>query len=529
LVKAALVSLICGCAVAQQLQVENGASLLTGDIAAGSIAKLELTYAGGPITPIEPMTVSAHLLSVGATEPVTLQVIEVADAVSVLVLIPAGAQLGASVVTLNYNGQSAMAQVNIVAISFGLYSAAGSMALAQNVTNNGIQLNNLTHPAHPQDYVTLWGTGLGTATGDAVAVLLGGHPFPVSYAGPSGDCPGLDQINFQVPGDPAIPQGCYVAANIQIGNSVSNLATLSLSRDAGPCQHPFGLTADELARLDSGGQVAVGQIGLYSTIGPPASSSLPTAPASYVRTESANAQFLNYDASGLSTISGVLFADDYLNGCSTGPEAARLIAVSGGLNVGEQIIVQGPNAQQLNLSPGAAGLAIYNGSVPMGPVVSTPDQLAAPFFSFGQWQASAPGTSNVQPFTAMALIPNPIQITNYGSLAMIDHTRDLTITWDPTTYSAADFVNLQLYNQVLNEWFNPTPALFCRVPAIAGVAIIPAGMLASFQPSSTGSLSLSVERKPGTAAMFTIGLNDGTSIPGVFQYSSAESMVVQIQ
>ncbi len=325
-----LILLVCGYAFAQQqLQIENAASLLTGDIAAGSLVKLQLIYQGGPITPIDPATVSAQLLPVGFQDPLALSILEVLDATSVLVLIPSTTPLGPASVTLGYNGQTATQIVNIVATSFGLYSVAlGEAALAQNITSNGLQLNNLTHPAHPQDFVTLWGTGLGPATGNQVSVLLGGHPFPVTYAGPSGDFAGLDQINFQVPDDPSIPQGCYVAVNIQIGNSTSNLATLSLSHDDGPCSHPFGLTADELAELDSGGQVYVGEIDLFSTIGAPARFALQPGLCSNGVSERSISS--TYDASALSSNKrATLFADDYLAGCTlTDGVSASFLTVS---------------------------------------------------------------------------------------------------------------------------------------------------------------------------------------------------------
>ncbi len=518
-----LILLVCGGAFGQQqLQVENAASLLTGDVAAGSLVKLQLIYQGGPVTPIDPPTVSAQLLAVGFQDPLSLSILEVSDATSVLVLIPTAAPLGPVSITLNYNGQSATQNVNIVATNFGLYSAGGETALAQNVTSNGLQLNNLTHPARPQDFVTLWGTGLGPATTGQVAVLLGGHPFPVAYAGPSGGYPGLDQINFQVPDDRAIPQGCYVAVNIQIGNSISNLATLSLSRDTGACVHPFGLTADEMAQLDAGGQVYVGEIVLFSTIGAPPDSLFSPA---YVRMESATAQFLSYEASGLSVFSGPpLFADDYLAGCTlTAGASASFLTVINELNVGNQVNLQGPDGKQLNLLSGV----VYSASVPAEAAVTSPDQLPAPFFSSGQWQANAPGNSNVQPFTAMLSIPNPIQVTNYSQVSMVDHTKDLTIAWDPTTYSAADFVTVQLYPQVPIQWF-ATTAVLCRVPASAGQVTIPRALI-FYQPSATATLSLSISRKPGTAALFTVGLNDGTSIPSAFQYHSTEVILVQFQ
>jgi uncharacterized protein (TIGR03437 family) len=523
--------LICNCAFAQQLlQVENAASLLTGDIAVGSLARLQLIYQGGPITPIDPATVSAQLLPMGFQDPLTLSILKVSGATSVLALIPSDTPLGPASITLSYNGQNSAAQtVNIVATRFGLYSTSyAGPALAQNITGSGIQLNNLTHPAHPQDYITLWGTGLGSETADRVAVLLGGHPFPVAYAGPSADFPGLDQINFQVPDDPAIPQGCYVAVNIEIENSTSNLATLSLSRGPGPCRHPFGLTADQLAQLDAGGQVYVGQIDLYSTIGPPLGSLFSP---DYERMESAAARFEAYNASTFSAISAPLFADDSLAGCaSSGVVSARLLAPSDSLNVGDQVYIQGPSGQRLTLLPqGSNAISGYTGAEPAGAAVARPDQLPTPFFSAGEWEASVPGSGSVQPFTAMLSIPEPIQVTNYGQVTMADHTQDLIIAWDPTTYSSADFVTVQLFGQGPSEGYIGSSAVFCRVSATAGQATIPAAMLTSFPPAEAASLFVSVGRNFGTAGLFTIGLRDGSSISGAFQYYSAEAILVQFQ
>src|ERR1700675_4095079 len=110
-----LILLVCGCAFGQQqLQVENAASLLTGDITAGSLARLQLIYQGGPITPIDPATVSAQLLPVGFQDPLPLSILEVLDATSVLVLIPSATPLGPASITLNYNGQSVTQNVYIV-------------------------------------------------------------------------------------------------------------------------------------------------------------------------------------------------------------------------------------------------------------------------------------------------------------------------------------------------------------------------------------------------------------------------------
>ena len=179
------------------------------------------------------------------------------------------------------------------------------------------------------------------------------------------------------------------------------------------------------------------------------------------------------------------------------------------------------------LPSGVGPPSLYSGAEPVGPPITSPDLLSAAFFSAGQWQASAPGTSNVQPFTAMLSIPNPIQVTNYSQLTTVDHTQDLTIAWDPTTYSGADLVYVQLFSQIPLEWSNTSFAVLCRVPASAGHATIPAALLASLQPSATATISLSISRKPGTAGLFSIGLNDGTSVPSVFRYHSLEVILVQ--
>jgi hypothetical protein len=274
--------------------------------------------------------------------------------------------------------------------------------------------------------------------------------------------------------------------------------------------------------------VYVGQIDLYSTIGPPGSSLFSPA---YVRAESAGAHFPSYDASGFSAISSPLFAEDYLTGCtSSGVASARLLAPRGSLNVGEQVYIQGPSGQQLSLlSQGSNAISGYSGAEPAGPAAARPDQLPAPFFSPGEWQASAPGSGGVHPFSAMLSIPEPIQVTNYDQVKMADHTRDLTIAWDPTTYSTADFVTVELFGQGPSKGYVASSTVFCRVSATTGQATIPAAMLTSFPPPGAASLFVSVGRNVGAAGSFTIGLADGSSISGTFQYYSAEAILVQFQ
>jgi uncharacterized protein (TIGR03437 family) len=48
-------------------------------------------------------------------------------------------------------------------------------------------------------YVSLYGTGLRGAAASSVTCTVGGVPAPVTYAGPQGGFPDLDQVNISIP------------------------------------------------------------------------------------------------------------------------------------------------------------------------------------------------------------------------------------------------------------------------------------------------------------------------------------------
>jgi len=110
---------------------------------------------------------------------------------------------------------------------------------------------------------------------------------------PAPALPGVDQINFQVP-DAGILDGCYVSVVVNAGGVLSNEATISKASRPGPCEHPFGLSAAEMASLDSGGAILFGVVHLQSDVGSiPVFGSSAGAPTELAR---ATAQFLRRDA-----------------------------------------------------------------------------------------------------------------------------------------------------------------------------------------------------------------------------------------
>ena len=158
----------------------------------------------------------------------------------VLVLVPSDTPLGNVDVKVAYQFQgfnlTAAANFNCVHSLFGVFTLGFGYGPALARQGSEEQVNNLLHPVHPGDIVALWGTGMGDATPDQVRVLLGGHAAPVLYAGPAPGFPGVDQVNFQVPDDPAIPDGCSVALEVDVAAEYrSNLSRLSKSSAPG-CQ-----------------------------------------------------------------------------------------------------------------------------------------------------------------------------------------------------------------------------------------------------------------------------------------------------
>src|SRR5579863_4525195 len=225
-----------GFAQGPSIAVGNAASFAQGTVAPGSLMKIGLagTFVGTGSPPaIDPSTVSVTLQPLSSSGVINLSVVSVGQSFGpVVALVPANTPLGGAMVTLSINGSVyATSQVEIAPSNFGLFTNGlngTGPARALNIAANGAPVTNqLTHPVLTHQYVTLWGTGLGNATKDQVRVLLGGKIQTVLYAGPAPGEAGVDQINFFVSADPTIPNGCYVALEVEVAGTLSNASSIS--------------------------------------------------------------------------------------------------------------------------------------------------------------------------------------------------------------------------------------------------------------------------------------------------------------
>ena len=182
-------------------------------------------------------------------------------ATQVAAILPSSTPVGAGTLTLTYQGAQGSIPITVVKNSLGIFAVNEEGSGPGVITNLSYQVQVPTNAAHPGDNLVLWGTGLGPVTGDeteppvpvdlgtGVQIFVGGQPANVLYGG-RGSSPGLDQINFTVPGG---LNGCYVSVVAQVNGVVSNFTTIPI---AAPGQTycsdgSAGLSAANLAKLQN--------------------------------------------------------------------------------------------------------------------------------------------------------------------------------------------------------------------------------------------------------------------------------------
>ncbi len=524
-----------GFAQGPSIAVGNAASFAQGTVAPGSLMEVGLSgtilWTGGPL---DPSMVSVSLQSLSSSIVMNLSVVSVQRLFGpVVALVPANTPLGGAMVTLSISGSVyATSLVEVAASNFGLFTNGlngTGPARALSVAANGAAVTNqLTHPALTHQYVTLWGTGLGNATKDQVRVLLGGKMQTVLYAGPAPGEAGVDQINFFVSADPTIPNGCYVALQVEVAGTLSNASSISKAAagTTGACENPLGLTAAEMAALDAGGTVNFASLEVSAAIAP-AQRATAAAPGGFTRNE--NASFLSsmgWNAASIAVFIQPSLADDVLFGCEFQTSQAASVPVA--------LVRIGGFGQSLDVSLSGGGRTIDLSSFwsETSAVASNPNQLPAPAFTAGTWELIGTGAAMFQ--TPLTFSPE-IAATNFGALQTIGRTQDLAVTWNPDGFGANDVVTATLQEVLNSPFFSGGGVLVCRAPALNGQIVFPASLLGQL-PSSIGvlvlapTLSLAVGAKKVAAEVFS--LPSGPSalpVPAVFQQSSVETWPVAIQ
>ncbi len=522
-------ALFACCAFAQtSIYVRNAANAFaSAGVAPGSLIEVGLTFPRGPVQPIDPHLVTLRLSEVGI-ESRDLPVLDSESPFSVLAFLPANIPVGAASVQLLANGiDQGSVTVQIVASNFNLFSQSG-LAVAQNILQDRtVQPNSLTRPVAPGGFVTLWGTGLGQATQDQVSVTIGGAASAsILFAGPSG-LRGVDQINIQIPDDPAIPEGCYVAVDVQVGNKPSFRGAIAYSRTASvSCKHPLGLTPGELQELDAGHSITVASASISSDISPVFREVFDW--SMLTRSDGASFMLLDLDAAGVAVRLGTPLATDQTRSvCSLDLVSGvyGIIFPARGLSAGDKLNLAGPQGKALELQG-----PFYSANIESPAAVSSPDGVADSFFTPGIWRLSGLGSSDIKMFSVELPLTASLRITNAAALSVIDRWRDTEVRWNAQAFSPDQSIYVSLSSSGI-----PGPGtVSCTAPANLGAITIPARLLQQLDSESLPntqppSFRAFVSGRSDHLRTFRLEQTSGPSIPGLFRQSSAEIFAVSFQ
>jgi uncharacterized protein (TIGR03437 family) len=332
---------------------------------------------------------------------------------------------------------------------FTIGSLRNGLGIAQNYESPVSQpLNVFTNPARPGQTLIIWATGLGPllsgsdanspVAGNIVTnaeVLVAGKSFPALYAGRAPGIPGVDQINFTLPNDSSIPDGCYIPLQIKIGTVLSNITTISKTTSGAPCRHPFSLSDGALTKLQYGERIPAGIIELRrdrGIIGIQGNLVISTL------TETVKAYLVRFGANDITEKLGSIFAPLTIEPgtCSVTriPDgkistdesfgAHPLVGSAGGLWLRAGELTLTGNGQTVKMTGGLG--SNYSGEISQGsdfPPLST----ATPLLKEGTWNVRGTGGQDLGSFSADIDVQSLFKLSK--TIPSITRGQPLEISW----------------------------------------------------------------------------------------------------
>jgi uncharacterized protein (TIGR03437 family) len=518
--------------------VVNAASFIPSALAGGAIAQGALfAVAGKGVGPDATQRADGFPLpSTAGLAGVSVQVTvngTTVDAILVYVssnvveaILPSGTPVGTGTVTVNNNGDTATAPITVVASAFGIFTARGQ-ALAFNVSaaDGSTVSNGLMQPAIAGQNAVLNGTGLGAIVSDETqsgvsdapnstpVLYVGGVQATIVSAGRGSCCSGIDPdypvpqgiaawdvITFTVPAGVA---GCAVPVAVQVGGSVSNFSTISIAGADGNC---YDASIQSVLGVDGGAKV--GSISLTRNkewIG-----------GALYWTDRGNANF--YQASAAPSVSQFPSTTPSYGSCTVqrGSSVALSRPSTGGagaraLDAGAALHVAGPNGSQAmaRSTPGyySGMFAYWN-----GPIFFAAPGQSVPFLDAGAFTiANQPGGADLDAYSFDIVNPQPFDWDTNYLVKAVDRSQGLTVTWNPSTDSAA-YVQIQgLTGMKLADGSTVTGSFACVEKMSAGTFTVPSYI--------TSALPAAPQTNPNYYGTGTLTVNSVSAqqvtIPGV--------------
>lgn len=443
---------------------------------------------------VEAGRVALSVFPLGIDRPYPARILNPPGAceIRIAALLPADLPLGPAEAILTVDGMAmSPAAVSIVPTRFALLQEAAFP---------------LMRPAMPGTRVRVRGAGLGTASLAQVTVAIGGVTVPAAGARPIPTEPGLDEIEFEVPGN-ILLTGCYVPLSVTAGGQSTNTIPIAVSRTTGPCAHRLGLTVDQMRRLDEGGSIPLVLLRVASPIvvlfGIPGYASNASISSGIV---------------GRSTIAEVTGLErlPFTTGCEVRPSTLRTVSFDAGgetstnpepLDLGDPIAIRGPQGEQVGLYPSSFFYNLIPGSIV--PTLL----LRRATFPAGNWRLSSPGSNTLPPLDWQFRVSEAINVRDFNAYNLLRDGVNSAITWDGTRYAEKEWMEVTI------EAIGSTHRLECRSEARSGrMELRIADLLKVTGPIRNGQStfeSFRLYRDP-RHELFPFRLNDGTPAIGVY-------------
>ena len=428
-----------------------------------------------------------------------------------IALVPLGIPAGqAEVVATAASGKSFSTTVWIAESGVGIFTkaSAGYDAAVAQVWRDGPVTVGLTNPVKAGERVTLWGTGLGSAS--PVWVSVGGFEVTPAYAGPSPGYPGVDQINFIFPA--GVPDDCYIPITVKAGGRAGNTPSIPAASAPGACRHRLGLSSEALATLDGNGRVPLSRIWVHGDVLPRFDN-----PGVFSRYDTLSVNFIQYDAAGVQVVTGQL----------TTPTAGCQLNLGGGgvggvlsaqvLDSGRPVVT-GPGGERITME-GDYGSFYTVASTDTYTIDAIPPSPLAP----GAWKVDVPGGKDIGAFQTGFRVPPPLRWTNRAEVSPVSRSSDLVLKWDPTAYTDREWMQGSLGVG--------TGYLACQGPASTGSLTIPASLVSQLPTESVATPMVQLLLTPvnSTPVLYSVPLVAGGTFPGVATFSYLEMVPVEIK
>jgi hypothetical protein len=480
-------------------QVQNNYSfLLPGvpnyGIAPGSLFAIQGQNLNGNATPVLqssaspglPTTLNQTSLSVTVNGVTTTPALYYASSNAVAAVLPSTTPVGTGTITLNYNGQTTQAPIQVVASAVGLDTLYGAGSGAGVLTDASFNLLGLTNSATPGEAGTLWGSGIGTDTSNSdttypqnqnnltnipMQVYVGGISANILYRGRS-QYPGLDLIDLVIPAN--VSPGCYVSVVVETGSVVSNTVTVPVSPKGGPCSDPaLGLSGTQLQSLAAKGATPVKSVAV--TVSQFTNAAGKVTDQAYVLSAS--------------TISAEFGSGNYYasqGSCSVFPPGTGFPFESP-LDAGI-IQLTGP-AGALNFTGGGGS---YLAQLPSGSLT-------------GNYTFTGSGGKDVGAFKIVISVQSPFSLTNTSALASITRSQGATVSW------TGGFAGGDVMVNGVGSSSNGNVNFYCHAPSNAGQLTIPSATLSALPPGG-GKLIVMNATAPQTVSASGLDLGLATGV-----------------